>query len=577
MSPHSLLHHLSIEGRNYGPKIESSMMQTTDTLLVEQCRNGDRDAFAEIVRRYQTLVCSIAYARTGNLNSSEELAQETFVSAWNSITKLHEPSKLRQWLSGIVRNLANNHTRKRKRDVLAKAADIDQTGLSDEHTSNPPEMAIAREEIDLLNRTLASLPEQYREPLVLFYREDQSVARVAELLELSTDNVKQRLSRGRKMLRDEVATLVERGLKQSTPRRAFTVGVLASLPLLTGTVQAATLATTTAKGASVIKAAGWTGILGVVIGPLISLLGPWLGYSMSMKSARSDRERSLIKRFSIWTLGLAFLLGAGMLLIITMGRGLAVNNPIGFATGIVSFMIGWAIALVATIFWWTRAIARIRREDGTADLPSEEFDKRLPPFVRTLQATRSYESKTRLLGLPLISVQFNVVNKKKRRPAIGWIAIGDVAYGVLFACGSIAVGGIAVGAVGIGLCSWGGLGIGVFALGGSSLGYWSLGGLAIGWLAIGGMALAWKGAMGGVAIAHDFAMGGVGLADQANNEPAKAFIASEPFFAWGQSMMTPSAPWPWLIAMAVLFSPMVIALFLVKPDKTEEADRKTPH
>ena len=51
-------------------------MQATDTLLVEQCRGGDRNAFAEIVRRYQTLVCSIAYAATSNLSVSEEIAQE---------------------------------------------------------------------------------------------------------------------------------------------------------------------------------------------------------------------------------------------------------------------------------------------------------------------------------------------------------------------------------------------------------------------------------------------------------------------------------------------------------------------
>lgn len=52
-----------------------------DQPLVDRCRSGDRTAFAQIVEKYQTLICSIAYGMTGSFSASEELAQETFVSA----------------------------------------------------------------------------------------------------------------------------------------------------------------------------------------------------------------------------------------------------------------------------------------------------------------------------------------------------------------------------------------------------------------------------------------------------------------------------------------------------------------
>ncbi len=86
-------------------------MSRIDHQLVEQCRQGDRDAFATIVQKYQTLVCSVAYGATGSLTISEELAQEAFVAAWRSIGNLRDAERLKQWLCGIVRNLAKSSVR----------------------------------------------------------------------------------------------------------------------------------------------------------------------------------------------------------------------------------------------------------------------------------------------------------------------------------------------------------------------------------------------------------------------------------------------------------------------------------
>ena len=93
----------------------------------------------------------------------------------------------------------------------------------------PDEEAVSREEQSLVWQALERIPETYREPLILFYREDQSVAEVAGGLVLSEDAVKQRLSRGRAMLREQVADLVEAGLRRSRPGRRFTLTVMAGL------------------------------------------------------------------------------------------------------------------------------------------------------------------------------------------------------------------------------------------------------------------------------------------------------------------------------------------------------------
>jgi len=77
--------------------------ETTDADLASESLVGNRDAFGQIVARYQSLVCSLAYSATGCLGQSEDLAQETFFTAWKHLGELREPGMLRSWLCGIAR------------------------------------------------------------------------------------------------------------------------------------------------------------------------------------------------------------------------------------------------------------------------------------------------------------------------------------------------------------------------------------------------------------------------------------------------------------------------------------------
>src|SRR6185503_4535032 len=96
--------------------------------------------------------------------------------------------------------------------------------------ASPSEQTVSREEEAILWRAMEKIPETYREPLVLYYREHRSVANVAKALELSEDAVKQRLSRGRALLHEHVLALVEGTLERSNPGQAFTLGVMTALP-----------------------------------------------------------------------------------------------------------------------------------------------------------------------------------------------------------------------------------------------------------------------------------------------------------------------------------------------------------
>jgi RNA polymerase sigma factor (sigma-70 family) len=221
-----------------------------DAELVAESLDGNRDAFRQIVERYQTLISSLAYCATGNVSLSEDLAQETFVTAWKKLAELREPARLRPWLCSITRFLISKEFRRQRRELVHAAETLE----ADEWVSPeplPPDQVISEEEKAILWRSLERIPEIYREPLVLFYREHQSIEAVAQDLELSEDAVKQRLSRGRKLLQEQFLAFVAGALKQTTPGKTFTLGVIAALPLLATTAKAATVGTALAQQGSV--------------------------------------------------------------------------------------------------------------------------------------------------------------------------------------------------------------------------------------------------------------------------------------------------------------------------------------
>ena len=270
-----------------------SRATNNDAELVGASLSGNRDAFGQIVARYQSLVCSLAYSATGSLSQSEDLAQETFVAAWKQLAGLREPEKLRAWLCGIARNLINNFLRKQGREPSHQAESLEEITGSHSPEPLPVDQTISNEEAAILWRSLERIPEIYREPLVLFYREHQSIDAVAEKLELTEDNVKQRLSRGRKLLHEQVLAFVEGALERTTPGRAFTLDVLAALPMAVASAKAATVGAALAKGGAAAKGVATVGTLG---GLFAMLGGAFVSFKAHADDTKSPRERQFVLR-----------------------------------------------------------------------------------------------------------------------------------------------------------------------------------------------------------------------------------------------------------------------------------------
>jgi RNA polymerase sigma factor (sigma-70 family) len=496
----------------------TSLTASPEPELIAQSIAGDSEAFGAIVQRHQSLICSLAYSATGNIARSEDISQDVFITAWKKLPELREAAKLRPWLCGIARNLINSSHRRSSREQALLTTTPELLPPTADPTPSPHAQAVSHEEQTLLWRALSQIPELYREPLILFYRQESSITQIADALSISEETVKQRLSRGRKLLHAEMLSFVESTLHRTNPSAAFTSAVLTALPAFTTSATGAALSASAAKGSATAKFASILTIVGALLAPILLLFGYWTGYKMAVENAKSPQEVSHIRTLYR---GLTFCIIAFLVsffLLLGFGKTLIAFSPALFTFLCIAVAVLYTLASAILTTWTFRERRKIAAVDA------------LNPLLATQKSAYEYHSPATLLGFPLVHIRLDRTSVSGLQPVMAWIAIGECPLGLLFAFGSSAIAPIAIGGGAIGLISFGGCAIGVFACGGFTIALGSFGGLALGYQSFGGFALGWRAAVGGIAIAHSYALGEIALAAHANGALAESALSHERFF-----------------------------------------------
>ena len=504
-----------------------------DATLVMLSLGGNRDAYGEIVGRYQTLLCSLAYSSTGDFRHSEDIAQEAFVEGWRKLETLQDPEKLKSWLCGILRFKVSRHYRKTARDAhqqnisltededFADDTAIEQSAISEQHQA-------------LLWRVLDDMEPLYREPMILFYREEQSVQRVARELDLTEDAVKQRISRGRKLLKAAMSVFVEETLKHSKPGVAFTAAVMTMISGISPPAKAAVLSSSAIKTGSAFKFASLAALLASTSG----LIGSWFSLKASLAQSRTKRERHLVKKSVTLFFAFAAIYIVGML---GLKQACYVFPQHYVALSLFSqvIVVGLVISYVILVKKMFGAMKDLRALERIAH--PEAF---LASAHQPQAKQREYISQLRLFGVPLCHFQFGMPEHTDS-PAYGWIAAGTYARGLLFAWGGVAIAPVSVGIISFGLVTIGGIGFGLIGTGTVAVGLLAFGASAIGYQAFASLsAVGWHSAIsGGFSIAREAALGSIAIAKHENNEVA-AGLAGLSQFQWHSSWV--------LIAIALL-------------------------
>ena len=522
--------------------------ETDDVALVGAAIEGSREAFSVIVARYQNLLCTTAYALVGDIKHSEDIAQEAFIEAWKRLDTLKEPEKLKSWLCGIVRFKVSHFHRKEasqpfKHSTSIEGAqedsqpkilgEIEQSARAHMGSQSVESGAIDTQEQALLWQTLEGLPENYRTPLILFYREQCSIERMAGQLELTEATAKQRLSRGRKLLQEAMLEFVEQTLIKSTPGLVFTTSVITAIANIPAPAKAAALGAGAVKAGAVFK---WSSVL-VVLASFSGLISAAFGLRASLAQARTQRERNRVIKVVGLFLGLALVFVVGMVLL----RLWAVNTP-EHAFAVAVFSQVWLVAFILayTLLVVFELIYSAKFRAAERELEPEAFER---PIDAPHSKRREYKSRATCLGVPLVHFKLGMPEVGDK-PAFAWIAGGNQAYGLLFAWGLFAIAPLSVGVVSVGFIGIGAIGLGLFALGTVAIGLVAFGTSSIGVKAFAALsALGWDGAIsGGFSMAKSAALGPVAFAEYTNSEYA-AQLANQPFL---------SEYYPWVLGVMAM-------------------------
>jgi RNA polymerase sigma-70 factor (ECF subfamily) len=179
----------------------------SERALVERLRRGDGDAFDRVYAHFRGPVFGFLARLSGRRDLAEELLQETFVRLAARATELREDTRLGAWLFTVARNLHVSHVRMSVLD----AARADRAALEEPARPPTPFEEAAAGQIQLaLERALAALPPSYREVLLLVAVERMEPGEAAQVIGISPEALRQRLSRARTMIREALAAVPRR-------------------------------------------------------------------------------------------------------------------------------------------------------------------------------------------------------------------------------------------------------------------------------------------------------------------------------------------------------------------------------
>ena len=177
------------------------MDQASDHQVVSAVLAGDVDAYAFLVQRYQKPIYNLMFRLTGSYADSLDLAQETFIKAYETLHRFRKGSRFFPWLYSIGLNHGRNFLRRKK---IVQVLDLDDweesSGL--DHPGQEEDNLCARLDAHDLGKALSQIPVDYREAVVLRYHEELSMEEIATTLRVSVSGAKMRVHRGLRKLRE---------------------------------------------------------------------------------------------------------------------------------------------------------------------------------------------------------------------------------------------------------------------------------------------------------------------------------------------------------------------------------------
>ena len=184
--------------------------------MIRKAAAGDQNAITELYELTYSSVYKTVKSMIADEDTVLDIVQDSFIKGFQSLDQLDTPENFRAWMKRIATNKAKDYLKKKKPILFTDMANEDGEEIEflDERIAHYPELVMDRKETTrLMNEILATLSEDQRLVIGMFYYEEMSVREIAEILGCSENTVKSRLNYGRKKVEVKVRDLEKRGTK----------------------------------------------------------------------------------------------------------------------------------------------------------------------------------------------------------------------------------------------------------------------------------------------------------------------------------------------------------------------------
>ncbi|MCL2462414.1 MAG: sigma-70 family RNA polymerase sigma factor [Defluviitaleaceae bacterium] len=180
----------------------------SDYDLIRECLRSDshersQECFAELVRRYKNLVYSIILRMHSDRDEAADLAQDVFVKIYKNLDKYYPDYKFSTW----VMRITTNHVIDARRKKRAETVPLESVEYEIDSGASPEAEFLRKEQKEQLAQVVEELPDMYKIPIVLYHQQGLSYQEISEITNEPLSKVKNRIFRGRKMLKDSLVKL----------------------------------------------------------------------------------------------------------------------------------------------------------------------------------------------------------------------------------------------------------------------------------------------------------------------------------------------------------------------------------
>lgn len=186
----------------------------SDTELINKVLGGEKAAYADLMKRHQRFVFTLALRFAKNREDAEEIAQDCFIKAYRSLNTFRNTSKFSTWLYSIVYTTAMTFLRKKRLDVQSIDTEVGLLNVENHVSDLNSDDVEHKSKMVFVNRAIDQLLPDDAAVITLFYQGEQSLEEIGQALGMETNTVKVKLHRARHRLKEKIENILHHEVRE---------------------------------------------------------------------------------------------------------------------------------------------------------------------------------------------------------------------------------------------------------------------------------------------------------------------------------------------------------------------------